>query len=317
MSGKQGLQKWLRLYPEPWRRRYGGELLALLEDRCNEEGLGLRAKVGLAFAGLRERASGWGLYGRAAGPAEAVRGGSLVVLWAWAGVVLAGAEFQKVSENWGVSIAMGQALVPRAGIDIVTWAAGLGLVSVLLGVVACLPSLARYWRAGGLREQWPWLGGALLCSVVAVSFLGAMVPVARGLSFQQRNGALWWYSALFGVLALLVGLTVASWTAAAGVVFRRLELPARAVRLCGWLAVLLTLAIAGTLAGAVTWWVGMASYAPWFLAGKPEGATGAYFPLNMAAAVAVMSLALLAGVFGAARVMANARQLRSLVPGAR
>ena len=45
----------LRWYPRAWRRRYGDELLALLEDMFGDEPLSRRCRISLAWSGTIER----------------------------------------------------------------------------------------------------------------------------------------------------------------------------------------------------------------------------------------------------------------------
>lgn len=45
----------LRWYPAPWRRRYGDELVALLDDSYGEGHLGWRVRMSLLQSGVRER----------------------------------------------------------------------------------------------------------------------------------------------------------------------------------------------------------------------------------------------------------------------
>jgi hypothetical protein len=45
----------LRWYPSAWRRRYGQELVALLEDTYGDQPLPLRCQLSLIHSGTRER----------------------------------------------------------------------------------------------------------------------------------------------------------------------------------------------------------------------------------------------------------------------
>jgi hypothetical protein len=45
----------LRWYPEAWRRRYGPELVAMLEDTYGEDELAPRVRITLIRSGLKER----------------------------------------------------------------------------------------------------------------------------------------------------------------------------------------------------------------------------------------------------------------------
>ena len=45
----------LRWYPPAWRRRYGDELVALLEDMFGDEPLSVRCRMSLFWSGTIER----------------------------------------------------------------------------------------------------------------------------------------------------------------------------------------------------------------------------------------------------------------------
>jgi hypothetical protein len=45
----------LRWYPPAWRRRYGQELVAMLEDTYGDDKLALRVRMALIRSGLKER----------------------------------------------------------------------------------------------------------------------------------------------------------------------------------------------------------------------------------------------------------------------
>ena len=45
----------LRWYPVAWRRRYGQELVAMLEDTYGDDRLALRVRIALIRSGLKER----------------------------------------------------------------------------------------------------------------------------------------------------------------------------------------------------------------------------------------------------------------------
>ena len=52
---KLGTPRVLRWYPSAWRRRYGRELVALLEDTYGDRPLPLRCRLSLIHSGTRER----------------------------------------------------------------------------------------------------------------------------------------------------------------------------------------------------------------------------------------------------------------------
>jgi hypothetical protein len=50
-----GARRVLRWYPRDWRRRYGDELVALLEDMFGDEPLSVRCRMSLCRSGTIER----------------------------------------------------------------------------------------------------------------------------------------------------------------------------------------------------------------------------------------------------------------------
>jgi hypothetical protein len=49
----------LRWYPAAWRRRYGEELMAMLDDTYGDDELPLRVRISLIRSGLRQRVRRW------------------------------------------------------------------------------------------------------------------------------------------------------------------------------------------------------------------------------------------------------------------
>ena len=94
-------ERLIRWYPARWRERYGGEMTALLEDRyAAAADVPLRDRIGLARAGVAERARDAGLVGPGLGDADRLRTGSVLVLCGWALFLAAGAIFGKFTDNW-------------------------------------------------------------------------------------------------------------------------------------------------------------------------------------------------------------------------
>lgn len=298
----------LRWYPASWRRRYGEELAALLEDTYGARAVPLRCRLSLLRAGSVERLRASGLLGASTPPSDGVRAGSLLVLWAWAVFMVAGAGFANLAENWVTALPAGSSRLPAAGYDVVYCAGLAGGVILLLAAGVCVPAFVRFLRGGG----WPAIRRRLLLAagvtVVTMAAVTAMAVWAHQLDSSQRNGGLWTYSLLAGVVALLITATIAAWTAAGSAAARRLELPARVVRYCGALAVALTLVMAALVGGTVTWWSAIASRAPWFLDGTAPGTAGTVAPLALVIVGTLMVLGLILAVIGARRAATSLRR---------
>ena len=285
-----------------WRARYGDELAALLEDTYGDGRLPVGVRFSLIRGGSLERLRGSPLAARG-GSTERVRSGALLVLCAWAVVVLAGAGFAKASEHWdAVLTPAADRRVPAAGYDAVQGAALVGLAAVVTGAALCLPSLTRFLRDGG----WPRVrravtGAAVVTAVTLVAGL-ALVAWAHRLDPAQRNGG----SGPYGVAAvggaLLVVATIAAWVRAVVLVVADLDLPGRVVRACGALALGVTVAAAVVLAGTVTWWSSLALDAPRFLTGWTVGPAGPSVSVPLLAAGVLMAAGLVVAVWGSWRV---------------
>jgi hypothetical protein len=294
----------LRWYPERWRRRYGDELTALLEDTYGPGRIPWRSQLGLARSGSAQRLRDWGV----AGPARSPLAGSLLVLWAWAAFVVAGAGFVKLAEHWQDAVPAGRALLPTVGYD-VTFCAGLaGAAIIAAAAVVCARPVRAFVADGRWREVSHLLWPAVALTVVSLSTVTAMGLWARHLSQYDRNGGSWPYGLLADVVALLITATIGWWAAVVTGTARRMELPAPVLRVCGGLAVALAVVMAVLVGGAVIWWGAIAARAPWFLGGTPPGTAGTVAPALLVLIGAIMVAGLAAGVIGAWRVVASFRR---------
>ncbi len=158
------------LYPEPWRERYGDEMRALIEDDPPRlRGLG-SIVLGAANAHLRPLAV-W----RTTTPATSRMRASISGMFCcWIALSVAGAGFQKETEDPPYAIAGHQHTVLSAARDLV-------LAGALLGAaVIALVGLPLCWRA--VRQ-------AYLERDVRLTLALALAPAAIG-SFALLTGAL-------------------------------------------------------------------------------------------------------------------------------
>ena len=270
MSGtpRSSSDRLLRWFPAPWRARYGDELAALMEDSFGGGPIPWRTRVSTARAGLVQRVRASGLGGDAERPADRARSGSLLVLCAWAFVVVGGAMYAKFNENWAGSTPKADRWVPQLGFVAVEAAAAAGLLVVMVAGLIVLPALIRAVVAGGwtlIRRQVllvAGLGGATI--VVGVP----LVIWAHHLSEHQRNGGLGIYTALFLVVCGLAAATIAALTAAAVSLTNRLELTTSALTWLSRLALAMVGAIVVVVAGIAAWWVSLALQVPAVLGGR-------------------------------------------------
>lgn len=302
----------LRWYPEEWRRRYGEELVALLEETVGDRDLPLGCRLSLMRAGCVERFRRGAAARRRAGPEERIRSGALLVLWAWAAFVVAGAGFAKFSEHWDLVTPPSDRRVPNAAYAVVQGAGFAGALLVVVGALVCLPAAVRFVRRGG----WPAVRRPVLLAVagtgLALAQGAGLVAWAHRLTAPARNGALWPYSLAGAALAVSVCASIGLSAAAAVSVVRRLDLGRRVLLAEALLALTMLGVLAVIAAGMVVWWVSVARAAPDFLAGGPVGWPGSPAPATLLVAGTLMVGGLGAALVGAGRVT---RALRAVPPG--
>jgi len=297
-----GYESQLRWYPRAWRARYGDELVALMEDTYGGNTAPLRRRLGVVRAGLSEHLHALGVGGGELDPGERVRSGSLLVLCAWALFVVAGSGFAKLTEHWDVVTPRSDRWLPAGAYDTVQWAAGIGVVIVLVAAVATLPPAVRFLRDGGWAQVRRPVGLAVGASAAAAVLSTALFVWSHHIGSRQRNGGSWPYAAVGIVWALMVVVALAACTGGAVAVCRRLRLSPLVLRLEGLLAMLLTLAMVAVIGGTLVWWGAIATDAPGFLSASGAGLFGSPGPLTLVVAGLLMLVGLLVAISGASRV---------------
>lgn len=231
----------LRIYPRPWRDRYGDELLALLQA----EPLTWRACADVVAAGLRHRMRGSGRR-------------HLRVLWAWSLFVVGGMAFQKTSEHWQVVVPGSGRSVPTAAFDAVQVAAAIGSAAVLAAVALALPSFLRDLRSGG----WTALRRPILVSSGATAVAAAsLVGVASDHDIVAAS--IFVVSAVFSLFA---------WTYTAAAAARRI--PSR--RVDSYLAVVVTGTMVAMTIAAAAWFASVTEHAPSFVGAAQLAVVGTF-----------------------------------------
>jgi hypothetical protein len=296
MSASRRTRLLLGLYPREWRERYGPELDELISQTSGGHGPGARATADIVASAFRERLHAAGLAGDVP-QGERVRGGALLVLWAWLLFVLAGLSLQKLSEHWQASVSSAGRAYSSSAFDVLVVTATLGSALVLVAAATALPSIVSFLRAGG----WPGLRRVVVTSVAitacALAATIVLVVWADGLNEGQRNGHDLAYAAGFLGWALTIAACLTSWTATAAAVLRRIELSAGRLRLDAWIAAAVTAAMALMSALTIVWWAELPARAP--MAG-PDA--------RLALTVALMLAASSLGAVGSARALrASAR----------
>jgi hypothetical protein len=241
----------LYAYPRRWRRRYGEELLALLEARP----LTWRIRANVIAAALTERLRG-------SGPPQ------LRVLWAWSLFVVGGIAFQKTSEHWQTVVPRGERSVPTVAFDAVQLAGILGSAAVLGAVALALPAFLRDLRTGGWDALRRPIHTAIGGTVIAVSAL-----IALASSHSLGAALLFIASALFSLIA---------WTHAATLAAERLA-PLPPVH--GFLAFVVTATMIVITSAAVVWFASVTAHAPSFVGAAQLTVVATFMLLGTALAV--------------------------------
>jgi hypothetical protein len=292
----------LRWYPAPWRERYGDELAALFEDTYGNGSIPWRTRVVTARSGLVEHLRSSGLVGNGDSPTEQTRNGSLLVLCGWAFFVIAGSMYAKLNESWSRGTPRGDRWLPNAAFLGIEIAAVAGLLIVVAAGVVALPALLRALHASG----WSFVRRPVMRTALAGgATVVAGIPVvlwAHHLTYQQRNGGLVVYSAVFLAVSLLVAAFVLTSTASVVSLTKRLSLSAAAVRLLGRLALAMVGTMGIILAATVLWWLSLARNAPTVLGGRA--------PADLIVTVSLMAVGMVVAGLGAYRVLGALPKLR-------
>jgi hypothetical protein len=308
VRSRERAQRLLRWYPPAWRRRYGEEFVALIEDTSGDSAPSVRIRLDVVRSGVVTRLREVGLTGDGTPPSEWVRAGLLTVLCAWSIFVVAGIGLQKTAEHWQDSVPAGTArtwaTIAFATVQVL---AGIASVLVVLGALALVPSMIRYMGDGGWPEiRRPFRRAAVACAVTAVAFAG-LVGWAHHLSPPQRNGADLAYGLSALLVAMLVAASIAAITAAGVAAVRRLPLPTTMLRIEGYLAGAVTAAMAAMAIAAGVWWIATARSASWFFGGTASRPASAIDP-RMVMVVGSMLVAVALALFGTRRAAQGRRR---------
>jgi hypothetical protein len=257
------MNRLVRLYPAAWRKRYGDELEWLVAEMSDRGSSSWRTRADLLRGASRERLRAAGLGGTGT-PSDETRGGVLLVLAAWTLFVLAGLAIQKLYEHW-------QSALPGSGHGQATFAFDTLIVTaicasalVLFGLALAVPAALRHLETqgwNGLRRHLLAAGALTLLAGLGTAGLAIW---AHNLTPAARGGDDAGYVAAFLVWAAICGSALASWTAFATTLARRVDLPARTLRWEARLACAVTAAMAVMSAAAFVWWATVAGHAPPF-----------------------------------------------------
>lgn len=289
---RRRVERLLRWYPPAWRRRYGDELTALIEDMGE---LSPRFRRGLVAGGLRERLHE---ARRPRPPAERVRTGVLLVLASWAVVMVAGPSFANLADGFTRALPRQTGSVPVVAYAAVVTFAATGALTLLAGVAVASPSFLRLIRAGGGASLRPLIRRALLVTAVGGLAFVALVATTHTLGPVQRSA---WSLAAFCVGSALWVVVIALWTMVGGTAWRRMDVSARLLRVESALALTSAASTVLLTAASAIWWAAIAAAAPRFLESTPGHPVSSYLNPQALATELVLALGTLLALWGAIR----------------
>ncbi len=271
MKGSADTGVWLRCYPPAWRERYGEELRHLILASNGPGPLPWRVRLDLVLGGARERLRSFGLGGVGIPPERRARAGVLLVLCAWAVMLVGGGVLQRFSENWKkVTPAVHRGL-PAVAYDALIVAAAIAGLAVIVGIALAIPSLTRLLRGGGGHELRGPAARAVEATALAIVASVALLIWSHQLDSAQRNGHDFAYALGFVLWGVAAIACLASWTALAVKAARKIELRSSLLWIETELAALAALGmLCATLATGV-WWGALARVAPGALSDSPPG----------------------------------------------
>ena len=193
----------------------------MVEDSLDGRRPTWRLRLGVAWAGLRERGHRARLAGQRAAPPmlSALTG-------RWWTFFVAGYVFAILPYEFKAPSGAAQGWRVTAALAALVAVAVLGGVGVLASALVALPAFGRFLRAGGwrqIRRRVAWAAGA---TAAAGSGLAALVLVQGSLTYDQLSG-----SGVFFLGAVVTGLLLAAafglWANAAKATARHLDLAVR------------------------------------------------------------------------------------------
>jgi hypothetical protein len=259
-------ERLMRWYPTSWRARYGDELVALLEDTYGDKKLSFAHRLGIIWGGLFEHLHEFGHHHDSRAPRENVRAGSLVVLWGWTMLIVAGSAFAKVTEHWNLATPRPDRQLPTSAYNVIQIAACFGAVVVMLAAAIVIPAVVRFIYSGGWAEIRRPVQNAMTASATTILLTVAMMIWSHHLGAAQRNTGLGAH--LVGsVWAFLVVTTIVLCAFAAISVARHIHLSPDVLRIMGAFALSLAVAIVAVVGGTLVWAISIAHHAPSLLIG--------------------------------------------------
>ncbi len=287
---------WLvRAYPRAWRERYEEEFVAMLEQGPVSIRDLFDVTLGVVDAWLRPQV----VYEGRLAMVDRMRGSVLAVLWAWAGVVVGGVGFRKLTEYDDFVLAARDNALVGVAFDAVVVGAVVALAAVTVGGEPVAYAALRKALSEGRKDVplllcMPVLFGAGFVGYVLVLvrvIFPALGPVAV---HGTINVAL--FLSLVGAFLLAALASVGAVTAAVG----RVEVGGRILRFALYPAAVAAAAMAVVLVGVTVWGLGLLAQAPALFSGD-EGILATPTYATWLAIVAVMAVSTVVAVVASIR----------------
>jgi hypothetical protein len=287
---------WLvRAYPRAWRERYEEEFVAMLEQGPVSIRDLFDVTLGVVDAWLRPQV----VYEGRLVMVDRMRGSVLAVLWAWAGVVVGGVGFRKLTEYDDFVLAARDNALVGVAFDAVVVGAVVALAAVTVGGAPVAYAALRKALSEG-RKDVP----LLLCMPVlfGAGFVGYVLVLVRVIypalgpvaGHGTINVAL--FLSLVGAFLLAALASVGAVTAAVG----RVEVGGRILRFALYPAAVAAAAMAVVLVGVTIWGLGLLAQAPALFSGD-EGILATPTYATWLAIVAVMAVSTVVAVVASIR----------------
>ncbi len=243
----------LRLYPLAWRRRYGEEMAALLED----DPPSVAGLATLVTGALRAHARPGPWRAEVDAP-ERMRLSVWAVFCCWIGLSVAGAAFQKETEEQPFSLAGAHHGALGIAKGTVIAGAALGAAAIAVGGLPLLWQALRRARSGGLAVRLGLalpLAGLMLFAAVTRVVLVLAPATLEGTSTGLRLALVvpWWAAGAAFALSCVL---------APRIVLARLEVSPRSLRRASYAGLVLLVAMALVTAGLAVYGLGLVRLEP-------------------------------------------------------
>lgn len=243
-------------YPRGWRERYGEEFVALLQDTLDGRRPTWRLRIGVALAGLRERAH----HAARTFAAAASRPG----VPRWLRSAMIGGIVALVPANLKASFPPAPAWQGTAALDALLAVAAFTCAAVLAGALIGVPAFVRFLRAGGwpkVRRRITWASAA---TVLAGGGLAGLLLAQHSMTYAQLSRSPgYWAGELTASLALVVALGL--WVSTVTGLRKDLKLSPRARAAEVVLGAVIPVAASVTVWAYLIWFNTVQLLGPWLL----------------------------------------------------